>query len=93
MATAVKSHMMSSCHQSSRSCNQRVALPIPARFRKAGLHVPLVCRAQPVKEAQLEPCYKTVTAFAPATVANLGPGFDWIGCAVKVCVCPPWLSM
>ncbi|KAK9865182.1 hypothetical protein WJX84_002731 [Apatococcus fuscideae] len=24
-----------------------------------------------------------VTVFAPATIANLGPGFDWLGCAVK----------
>lgn len=27
---------------------------------------------------------KEVAAFAPATVANLGPGFDWMGCAVEV---------
>lgn len=27
------------------------------------------------------------TAFAPATVANLGPGFDWLGCAVEVRSC------
>lgn len=26
---------------------------------------------------------KEVVAFAPATVANLGPGFDWMGCAVE----------
>ena len=30
------------------------------------------------------PITDTVTAFAPATVANLGPGFDWLGCAVAV---------
>ena len=28
------------------------------------------------------PTTASVTAFAPATVANLGPGFDWLGCAV-----------
>ncbi|TVU27376.1 hypothetical protein EJB05_29981, partial [Eragrostis curvula] len=28
------------------------------------------------------PAFKSVTAFAPATVANLGPGFDFLGCAV-----------
>jgi homoserine kinase len=28
------------------------------------------------------PVAKSVAAFAPATVANLGPGFDWLGCAV-----------
>lgn len=29
-----------------------------------------------------EPIYSSVKAFAPATVANLGPGFDFLGCAV-----------
>ncbi|GAU43378.1 hypothetical protein TSUD_254610 [Trifolium subterraneum] len=28
------------------------------------------------------PIYSSVKAFAPATVANLGPGFDFLGCAV-----------
>ncbi|XP_020163863.1 homoserine kinase [Aegilops tauschii subsp. strangulata] len=28
------------------------------------------------------PAFRSVTAFAPATVANLGPGFDFLGCAV-----------
>jgi homoserine kinase len=27
---------------------------------------------------------REAAAFAPATVANLGPGFDWMGCAVEV---------
>lgn len=29
-----------------------------------------------------EPVYSSVKTFAPATVANLGPGFDFLGCAV-----------
>lgn len=29
-----------------------------------------------------EAIYRSVKAFAPATVANLGPGFDFLGCAV-----------
>ncbi|XP_045827504.1 homoserine kinase-like [Trifolium pratense] len=29
-----------------------------------------------------QPIYSSVKAFAPATVANLGPGFDFLGCAV-----------
>ncbi|GAX85505.1 hypothetical protein CEUSTIGMA_g12921.t1 [Chlamydomonas eustigma] len=29
-----------------------------------------------------DPVNKECSAFAPATVANLGPGFDWMGCAV-----------
>ncbi|KAK1296521.1 hypothetical protein QJS10_CPB15g00211 [Acorus calamus] len=28
------------------------------------------------------PLFRSLTAFAPATVANLGPGFDVLGCAV-----------
>jgi homoserine kinase len=28
------------------------------------------------------PAFQSATAFAPATVANLGPGFDFLGCAV-----------
>ena len=31
----------------------------------------------------MDPVEKEATAFAPATVANLGPGFDWLGCAVE----------
>ena len=32
----------------------------------------------------VEPVRQSVTVTAPATVANLGPGFDWLGCAVQV---------
>ena len=34
-----------------------------------------------------DPVHKEIAAFAPATVANLGPGFDWMGCAVGVSHC------
>lgn len=34
--------------------------------------------------AAVQPVKEQVSAFAPATVANLGPGFDWMGCAVEV---------
>jgi len=33
---------------------------------------------------QLEPVLEQVSAFSPATVANLGAGFDFMGCAVEV---------
>ncbi|ERN07537.1 hypothetical protein AMTRI_Chr10g1610 [Amborella trichopoda] len=33
-------------------------------------------------ESDPEPAFAEVTAFAPATIANLGPGFDFLGCAV-----------
>ncbi|CAI9787769.1 unnamed protein product [Fraxinus pennsylvanica] len=32
--------------------------------------------------AEPEPVFTSVKTFAPATVANLGPGFDFLGCAV-----------
>lgn len=32
----------------------------------------------------IDPVKQECAAFAPATVANLGPGFDWLGCAVEV---------
>nr|DAD29679.1 TPA_asm: hypothetical protein HUJ06_031147 [Nelumbo nucifera] len=33
-------------------------------------------------KAEPEPVLTSVKSFAPATVANLGPGFDFLGCAV-----------
>lgn len=30
----------------------------------------------------LDPATASIAAFGPATVANLGPGFDWLGCAI-----------
>lgn len=33
-------------------------------------------------KSYLDPIEENVSAFGPATVANLGPGFDWLGCAV-----------
>lgn len=38
----------------------------------------------PTSSDDLQPVAQHSTAFAPATVANLGPGFDWLGCAVDV---------
>jgi hypothetical protein len=37
---------------------------------------------------QLEPVLEQVSAFSPATVANLGAGFDFMGCAVEVTAHP-----
>lgn len=36
----------------------------------------------PLTSTEPEPVYASVKAFAPATIANLGPGFDFLGCAV-----------
>ncbi|PKI75789.1 hypothetical protein CRG98_003832, partial [Punica granatum] len=35
-----------------------------------------------VKPSEPDPVFASVRSFAPATVANLGPGFDFLGCAV-----------
>ena len=46
-----------------------------------------VARAQQVAgqgKLYIDPVEREAAAFAPATVANLGPGFDWMGCAVEV---------
>jgi hypothetical protein len=48
------------------------------RWGRRGLHVVAGGKVY------LDPVQSEVTAFAPATVANLGPGFDWLGCAVEV---------
>lgn len=71
--------------------------------RKQTGQIPQRCRATPLSSGKLyvDPVHKEMTAFAPATVANLGPGFDWMGCAVQVCVniccklkmiCLSWLT-
>ncbi len=41
-------------------------------------------QAAPASRPGAEPQLREAVAFAPATVANLGPGFDWMGCAVEV---------
>ena len=58
-----------------------------AGSRPAASRAPLtVCAASPAPAGKVyvDPTSKECAAFAPATVANLGPGFDWMGCAVEV---------
>ena len=38
--------------------------------------------SRPTHIPEPEPVFASVKTFAPATVANLGPGFDFLGCAV-----------
>ena len=52
-------------------------------YRKAS-H--LSCRAEALQLDVRHPVAREAAAFAPATIANLGPGFDWMGCAVEVAV-------
>lgn len=42
------------------------------------------CGCRQGGKVYIDPVKKECSAFAPATVANLGPGFDWMGCAVEV---------
>ena len=43
----------------------------------------------------IEPIAENASAFAPATVANLGPGFDLLGCAIEgrgdTVIASPWV--
>lgn len=50
-------------------------------FRCGKSHKKVVAKAN---KGLIEPVLEEVSAFAPATVANLGPGYDWFGCAVEV---------
>ncbi|EFN56255.1 hypothetical protein CHLNCDRAFT_22496 [Chlorella variabilis] len=53
---------------------------------RRGTRVQQVTRAQQVAgqgKVYIDPVEQEAAAFAPATVANLGPGFDWMGCAVE----------
>ncbi|XP_051188833.1 homoserine kinase-like [Lolium perenne] len=58
----------------------------PSTARKSTLTTLRVSRKLKLAPAALSsdpsPAFRSVTAFAPATVANLGPGFDFLGCAV-----------
>ncbi|KAK1577372.1 hypothetical protein Q3G72_021152 [Acer saccharum] len=40
------------------------------------------CSVTTITTTEPQPIYTSVRSFAPATVANLGPGFDFLGCAV-----------
>lgn len=44
----------------------------------------VACQATATGKLYIDPVLQHSSAFAPATIANLGPGFDWMGCAVEV---------
>ncbi|KDP37528.1 hypothetical protein JCGZ_05967 [Jatropha curcas] len=48
----------------------------PPPLLRCNFALPTIATTEP------EPVYTSVRSFAPATVANLGPGFDFLGCAV-----------
>eukprot|EP00252_Welwitschia_mirabilis_P017128 TRINITY_DN38012_c0_g1_i1.p1 TRINITY_DN38012_c0_g1~~TRINITY_DN38012_c0_g1_i1.p1 ORF type:complete len:383 (+),score=48.52 TRINITY_DN38012_c0_g1_i1:241-1389(+) len=50
------------------------------------LRVRCLVQREPLKQivkSEPDPALERAKAFAPATVANLGPGFDFLGCAVE----------
>ena len=54
--------------------------------RKPSPRALIQCRSAPVTRGDkvIDPVEKSSSAFAPATIANLGPGYDWLGCAIDV---------
>jgi len=88
----------SSNSSTSRAASRVVVSSSSSRYRMRrngnrgrGLVVSFSAPAKQQQHADLSPLYSgppltpvasSVSAFAPATVANLGPGFDWLGAAV-----------
>lgn len=68
--------------------NNGNSITIPAPKPKSLFRIRIRCnlsvpsKTTPITNTEPEPIYTSVKAFAPATVANLGPGFDFLGCAV-----------
>ncbi|XP_065006153.1 homoserine kinase-like isoform X2 [Musa acuminata AAA Group] len=59
--------------------------PLPSLTRLRAIRCSSVSKVPAVTAAATadpSPVFRSVAAFAPATVANLGPGFDFLGCAV-----------
>ncbi|KAF7810722.1 homoserine kinase-like [Senna tora] len=56
-----------------------IQLSSPKPLLRCNLSLP---SKSPITLAEPDPIFTSVKAFAPATVANLGPGFDFLGCAV-----------
>ena len=73
-------------NESSLKVNHRFVyhLPTPSRFHCRRSRAQQTCRAEAATSKDRHPTVRQAKAFAPATIANLGPGFDWMGCAVEV---------
>lgn len=69
----------SSTIRCSRAAGRAYVAPHRPRVAARSSRQPIVAGGK----VYLDPVQDTATAFAPATVANLGPGFDWLGCAVE----------
>lgn len=71
---------MATCYHS--TFKARASIPRSASLPSTkSLRLPFIvkCSSRP---SEPEPVFTSVRSFAPATVANLGPGFDFLGCAV-----------
>lgn len=75
--------MQLSCRAHVRAAPSPAAALAPRRTQQRRRIAREAARAQQGK-VYIDPVEKEAAAFAPATVANLGPGFDWMGCAVEV---------
>uniref|UniRef100_A0A2P2LJK2 Homoserine kinase n=1 Tax=Rhizophora mucronata TaxID=61149 RepID=A0A2P2LJK2_RHIMU len=62
--------------QSLTLLNHSKPKPSPPLLRRNNFSLPTISSAEP------QPLFSSVRSFAPATIANLGPGFDFLGCAV-----------
>ncbi|KAK3021493.1 hypothetical protein RJ639_046404 [Escallonia herrerae] len=60
-------------NSTSTNCSSRIPLSL-----RCNLSVP----SPKTLAVEPQPVFTSVRSFAPATVANLGPGFDFLGCAV-----------
>lgn len=66
------------------TCNPPSLYPINTRFSfgSSNFSASKTLTHITIPEPEPEPVFTSVKSFAPATVANLGPGFDFLGCAV-----------
>lgn len=92
MATAVERPWQSAGASSSstwsapRAFHGPIRAPGPRHCFRAAQTVRCASRKLEA-DAILSAVAEEVAASAPATIANLGPGFDWLGCAVEVRAC------
>ncbi|CAN4090381.1 unnamed protein product [Withania somnifera] len=64
------------------TCNPPSLYPINARFSFGSPNLSASKTLTHITIPEPEPLFTSVKSFAPATIANLGPGFDFLGCAV-----------
>ncbi|KVH27466.1 homoserine kinase [Cynara cardunculus var. scolymus] len=76
---------MAICHHQPQFGISSSSFPFTTNLsNKSHLHLPssFRCNISITRNLEPEPVYTCVKSFSPATVANLGPGFDFLGCAV-----------